>query len=262
MNEITQTNFTVPVQVPNVDCEHCVLRLRYLSNNPTENDRGMIFYQCADVAVTKEAAPTKPLDVKPVTEKIPDASHDCCAAKQFTMQAYETSSWRNPTQKLYYFDAESRQFRIDTISGSGTTPRDGSFQMYNNFTSGIEYYYNTVTGTCDMYGLNYWSDWCYGTINNQVYGMEEMIGNEIADVWGQSGPNDKFYWTNTRKSCVPVSQVRGDTGEATFYYNFKAGTPDSSAFALPEACVRKEMEFRGRNGDSKQLPKPPAGHSL
>jgi len=261
MNEITQTNFTLSVPIPNVDCEHCVLRMRYISNNPTENDRGMIFYQCADVKVEKSVADEAKV-VLPVVEtksSVNEVKHDCCAAKQFTMQAYETSSWRNPTQKLYYFDAARQLFRIDTISGNGNTTRDGSFRMFNNFTSGIEYYHNVATDSCDLYGLNYWSDWCYGAANNQVYYSSITVGNDLADIWRQEGENDVFSWTNTRDSCVPVAQSRQDTGETTFYYNFKEEVPLASVFELPAACVRAEANLKG---SVKQLAPRPSHHSI
>ena len=48
-----QTNLSVPIVMPNIDCAHCVLRVRYNPNKPTES----IFHQCADVAFTATAAP-------------------------------------------------------------------------------------------------------------------------------------------------------------------------------------------------------------
>lgn len=234
MNEITQTNFTVTVNVPNMDCEHCVVRMRYLSNNPTENDRGMIFYQCSDVAVTKQDTAAPAFSSNLVRQR-ENEDHSCCAADQFTLEGYETSSWRNPTQKKYYFDAKNQLFRQDTYSGSGTTTRDGAFQMYSNFSSGIEYYYNVNADTCDLYGLNYWSDWCYGKENSQEYVTEIVMGSETADVWTMRGSD--FTWTNQRTQCIPVGSNRASTGETTVFYNYKTGTPRASAFELPEACT-------------------------
>jgi len=110
------------VQIPNIDSAHSVVRLRYVSQNPTENDRGMTFYQCADVKITKSAEGSianhvKPVALAPVAPTRGGA--DCCAAKQFTMEGYETNSWRNPTAKKYYFDAAQNLFRVDTNSGTG-----------------------------------------------------------------------------------------------------------------------------------------------
>ena len=117
-NMITQTNFTIPVQIPNIDCEHCVLRMRYISQNPTEDHGGSpTFHQCADVSVKKSAV------VSPATahKKTPSTGGaECCAPKQFTLEGYETGSgWRNPTSIKYFFDAENELFRIDQNSGSG-----------------------------------------------------------------------------------------------------------------------------------------------
>lgn len=43
----TQTNFSIPIYVPDVFCEHCTLRVRYHPNKPTEP----VFHQCADVSI-------------------------------------------------------------------------------------------------------------------------------------------------------------------------------------------------------------------
>ena len=35
-DEVTMTNFTIPITWPSKACDHCVLRLAYVSNNPDE----------------------------------------------------------------------------------------------------------------------------------------------------------------------------------------------------------------------------------
>lgn len=268
MNMITQTNFTIKVKIPEAPCNQCVLRVRYMSQNPTENDRGTTFYQCADVNIVKsttETTTSTASNVAVVTKTEASdsaASHDCCAAKQFTMSGYETSNWRNPTHKKYYFDGVNKLFRIDEISGNGVTPKDGSFQMYNNFTSGIEYYYNTVTGTCELYGLNIWMDWCYGSINSQVLSSSITIGNQIADVWKLNSDNNIFTWTNTRDTCVPVGNSRLDTGENTLFYNYIPSTSPSAKVSedhtLPAACVKKHQSMLAANENAlRNLPASP-----
>lgn len=279
MNEITQTNFTLSVTVPNVDCPHCVLRMRYKSNNPSENDRGMIFYQCADVAVTKSATgavgssaigseaelKVVPAPVAAVTAE----DYSCCAPSVFSMQGYETGSWRLPTHKSYYFDAPNQFFRVDSVSGDGKgeTTKDGSFQMYSNFTSGIEYYYNAVTGSCDLYGLNYWSDWCYGTANSQHYVSSITIGTSVADVWGMSTGDSAspFTWTNQREGCVPIGMNRADTGETTSFYNAKKGAFCPSRYEMPQACTdeaRRLTEVAAQQGKQLRETLPPTPHEL
>jgi len=270
MNMITQTNFTIKVKIPDVTCEHCVLRVRYVSQNPTENDRGTTFYQCADVSITKNEESTASPRQSVVgqgaaTTRVSDESeHDCCAATRFTMSGYETSNWRPPTQKKYYFDGLNKLFRIDEISGSGSgvTSKDGSFQMYNNFTSGIEYYYNTVTNQCDLFGLNLWMPWCYGKINSQVLSTSVKIGSELANVWTLNSPNNIFTWTATRDTCVPIGNSRLDTGETTFFYDYAANETTkekaSDAHALPAACIKKQNTMIAANRDAlKFLPSSP-----
>ncbi len=143
------------------------------------------------------------------------------------------------------------------LYSAGTGTKDGHFQMFNNFTSGIEYYYNVNADTCDLYGLNLWADWCYGAINKQSSHMSVTVGTQIADVWQQEGT--PFSWTATRHTCVPVSQNRDDTGEATYFYNMRSGAPDASVFAIPAACVRSEQAMLAAGG-MKTLTKPPAHH--
>jgi hypothetical protein len=255
MNEITQTNFTMRVQVPNVATDHGVVRLRYLSNNPTENDRGMIFYQCADVKVTASSS----VEVEQVVPEVPAASfkgYECCAPKQFTIDGYESSSWRNPTNKKFYFDAVNKLFRVDTNSGKGVTVKDGYFQMFNNFTSGIEYYHNVNAGTCDLYGLNYWADWCYGSVNAQTLHASSTVGYLTTHIWEQK--DTPFLWTNIESGCVPYSMGRIDTGEKTIFSNMKVQAPDASVFQLPAACVRAEAALKS----IKDLQKAPEHHNV
>lgn len=132
--------------------------------------------------------------------------------------------------------------------------------MYSNFTSGIEYYYDVNNDICDLYGLNLWSDWCYGEVNAQTYLNSIRVGNEVADVWSMKG-ND-FTWTNAQRGCVPVGKNRPSTGETTVYYNYKEGAPDASVFELPAACVSEQQKLLARTGSisGKSLPKTPRAH--
>ena len=256
MNEITQTNFTLRVSIPDIECSNCVLRLRYLPNNSLEPPA---FYQCADVSVSRgdSATPSASNNLRGTkTVQIPSATGgtDCCAPGQFTMNAYETSSWRQPTQLKYYFDTNAGLQRIDTNSGSGSTIYDGHFQMFSNYSSGAEAYYNVNDDTCVIYGLDYWNDWCYGSVNNEVYVQSVMVGNEAADVW--QVPGSVFSWSNTQENCVPVSLNRYDTGETTFYYNFQEEAPSADVFVPPLACVTEIARMK----DLSTLPKAPHGH--
>jgi hypothetical protein len=273
MNMITQSNFSLSVTIPNLDCDQCVLRMRYVSNNPTEDHGGSpTFHQCADVTVKKTTAAT----VSPHSSFSSTGSNtttsgskedintgkegqgkDCCAPKQFTLEAFEHSSWRNPTRLHYFFDAQQELFRIDQDSGPGLTVKDGKFQMFNEFKSGIEYYYNVNADSCDLYGLNLWNDWCYGSLNNQVWQAEAKVGDKTADVWGMTG-ND-FFFTNLQDSCTPVSKTRSSDGEVTHYFNMAAAPPVDGFFDLPVACVQAKQQY---DLHKQPLSASPRAHSI
>lgn len=257
MNEITQTNFTIRVAVPDVECTACVMRLRYLPHNPLEPTA---FYQCADVSVSKGAESHPALtstapNLRGHTTP-PGQGVECCTARQFTMQAYETSSWRQPTQLTYYFDTDAGLQRIDTNSGSGSTIYDGHFQMYSNYSSGAEAYYNVAEDSCVVYGLDYWNDWCYGSTNDEEYVQSVIVGNQLADVW--QVPGNVFSWSNTRDHCVPVSLNRDDTGETTFYYNFVEKISSEDVFIPPAACVTELSKVAHLH--HSVLPRAPHSH--
>jgi hypothetical protein len=267
MNEISQTNFTLRVAVPDIECSHCVLRLRYLSNNPLEPSA---FYECADVSVARRADGGNLRGGSPAAadatagQQAPagggggggGGGTECCAPGQFTMQGYETSSWRQPTQMSYYFDTAAGLQRIDSNSGSGDSIYDGHFEMYSNYSSGAEAYYNVETGSCIVYGLDYWNDWCFGSGNSEVYVSSVMVGSQAADVW--QVPGSVFSWSDTQQGCIPVSMNRYDTGETTFYYNFAEGTPDAAVFVPPAACVAGLTE--AALVQPSALPRAPHGH--
>lgn len=44
-----QHNYSIPINVPNIQCDHCVLRMRYITHKPGD----MFFYQCADISISK-----------------------------------------------------------------------------------------------------------------------------------------------------------------------------------------------------------------
>ena len=108
----------------------------------------------------------------------------------------------------------------------------------------------------DLYGLNYWSDWCYGSKNNQVHLSEITVGSEVGDVWTMEGAGPHFRWTNQRDQCIPVAMNRGDNGETSFFYNYKAEAPCSHMFELPSACV----SAAARVADVRSLKPSPHHH--
>lgn len=285
MDMITQTNFSITVTIPSAPCTQCVLRTRYLSNNPLENDRGEVFHQCADVAVVaatpeqlkeqeqereqaEERASVLRSMVLPHAERVGkegDAPAGCCVnTQQFVMNWSETGSYRAATRGTTYYDAINKQMRVDTNSGNGRTIYDGQFVRYTNFTAGIEFYLNVVTGACEPLGPDYWNNWCYGPNNNQseTYYETVTLGTSTVNVW----QNGEFFFAGTADaSCTPVLLTRPDTGMMTLYYDYATGIPDPSVFVPPPQChlalaehlasgkplKRSKLDLRAVMGDPK-----------
>jgi len=171
-----------------------------------------------------------------VKSDVADPPAGCCTLnRQWTVEWEETGSYRQATNGVTYFDAVNALMRVDTNSGDGQTIYDGQFTHYNNFTSGIEYYLNRVTGVCEPLGLDFWNNWCYGPNNNQSESYTESItiGETAVNVW-QNG--DFFFGGTADSSCQPVLLTRPSRGAMTLYYNFAPGIPDPTVFQPPPQC--------------------------
>ncbi|XP_063403697.1 uncharacterized protein LOC134687376 [Mytilus trossulus] len=61
-------NFTTIVVLPNIDCDHCVIRARYNPHKPGET----IFYQCADIKIKKSdgLSQTPPMSLPPLSQSL------------------------------------------------------------------------------------------------------------------------------------------------------------------------------------------------
>jgi hypothetical protein len=176
MNQITQTNFTANIVVPSVSTSTlAVVRVRYVSNNAGENDRGEIFYQCSDVLILPAAAsdPSNPSsssssssrnDLSAQSSLTPqnsttdsalpfflqnlsddqilsktNAGNACCANKEFEGY-FIGSGWSGSTNGRVVYDANNRLMLVSTIvgTGTGTSIYDGVFDIYFNFTNGYQ----------------------------------------------------------------------------------------------------------------------------
>ena len=248
MNQITQTNYSVEVTLPNQSCDECVLRVRYLSNNPLEDDHGTIFHQCADVKLTaslNNILPQAKSVERSITKQRQNDPHDCCAPESYVngfFHAIPSIDYR--AEGMIYYDQKAKLMRV-TVSangGRGNTTNDGTFDMWSNFTSGYQWYYNRNTGSCDLYGLDYWNDWCFGNKYNQ---SEDFVAAGIRCT-SQFGPthecnqwrNGEFLFeTYATPDCLP-SSISRPTGERIDYFRGRIGPIDPSVFVPNAACHR------------------------
>jgi hypothetical protein len=289
MNEITQTNFTISLQLPNI-VSTGVLRVRYVSNNPLENDRGTIFYACSNVQLVKakpqhtviynkhhnkdssilstapyfEADPAKPKDLDSLPR---DVSHSCCAPPIFTTEFTHVinSTHYKGVGKIYY-NNNTQQMRVDVVTGSGKqgTTNDGNFQMYMNFTNGIEYYYNAISNSCDAYGLDFWNEYCFGTA--QPGESEVFVNTGTCYSYNNyqqcnAYKNGAFVFTANTDSCAPISLIRTERSpvdELTLFGNTQfPQSIDNSVFVPPAACQKLKLWGKSRKEIAETLRERP-----
>jgi len=66
----TQTNLTLQIAVPNIECAHCVIQIKYQPKKPTEP----VFLQCVDVAIRYSQSLASDLSVNYQVPPLPSSS--------------------------------------------------------------------------------------------------------------------------------------------------------------------------------------------
>lgn len=253
MNQITQTNFSIEIDLPNQPCDQCVLRVRYLSNNPAEDDHGTVFHQCADIKLSSSSSSTLNNEKEDKIESVDifnkqrqDDPHDCCIPESYTNSfVHFIPAIEYQAEGLIYYDQKARQMRVvvSANGGHGNTTDDGTFDMWLNFTSGNQYYYNRNTGACDLYGLDFWNDWCFGNKYNQSEDFVEAnvqcklpLGPEQRCNQWRNG--DFRFETYTTGQCFPSSLWRS-SGEVIKYLPGRSDPIPPSIFVPNPTCTKQ-----------------------
>lgn len=249
MNQITQTNFSVKVFLPNEPCDQCVLRVRYLTNNPLEDDHGTTFHQCSDVKLVQSDDAVK--HVEPVVTQIAhrghEDPHDCCAPESFTNAFFHSIPELDFfADGVIFYDQKARQMRVTVLNngGRGNSTYDGAFDMWMNFTSGYQYYYNRNTGSCDLYGLDYWNDWCFGNKYNQ---SEDFFAENVTCSGSTTSGNRCNQWQNgeflfetyATDECLPAGISR-PSGESYEFLKGYVGPIPPSTFDPNPVCLKQK----------------------
>ena len=260
MNQITQTNFSIEIDLPNQACDECVLRVRYLSNNPEEDDHGTVFHQCADIKLTQsirnQFSRSKSIQSnKQVPKQRKDDPHDCCAPESYeTAFLHVIPEIDFRSEGIIFYDKQANQMRvIVTVNGGrGNSTYDGTFDMWMNFTSGYQWYYNRNTGACDLYGLDFWNDWCFGNKYNQ---SEDFVAADVkcsstlqpASQCNQWKNGEFVFETFATNECQP-SSISRPNGERTDYFRGRSGPIPSHVFVPNPVCHRQTKVKHASNG--------------
>eukprot|EP00048_Salpingoeca_helianthica_P015086 m.224955 g.224955 ORF g.224955 m.224955 type:complete len:530 (-) comp16590_c0_seq1:123-1712(-) len=111
-----QTNFTVYINNPRINCAHCILRIRYVPHKPGETT----FYQCADVAfrIPKEYNP--PAAQPAILDKA-DSRVSALLARSKNAKTEKLDDDHPHLQFLindWWNNDASNVFTVDTVSGA------------------------------------------------------------------------------------------------------------------------------------------------
>lgn len=260
MGELTQTNFTRTIDVPDMECDACVLRVRYMSNNPDEDPEGHgpTFYQCADVKFVSSS--DTPAATTPSTPAMPanqDSNNDypnaCCAPSSFTT-SFQMVKPMTTSKGTIYYDMGAKMMREDVVhgAGTGTTASNGQFTIISNFTSGDGYYFNVNTGKCMLggaFGLDLWNSWCFGSSDES----EKFAYSAPCQQQGSGSCNyymneDWAFSATADSQCFPDSiigaQNSGNAATVT-YSGAKAGPINPDMWDVPAACKAAEAMAHG-----------------
>ena len=163
MNHNTQTNFSIPIRLPTEPCAQCVLRVRYVTNNPDEEDEGRTFYQCSDIQLVRSSADSSSSALPEKHSALHVTNpNDCCTPKSFqTSFLHRIPEIHYASFGTVYYDQPSQQMRFSMFVAGV------QYNMWMNFTSGLQYYEDVETKNCHLFGLDLWNDWCYGNTYNQ-----------------------------------------------------------------------------------------------
>jgi len=262
---VNYQNFTLQVKWPMKVCDHCVLRFRYITNNPDEampNNPNGIFYQCVDIQIVKPDESEEEKKVEPLVRKREEkvvaqpivrkseekvAPFSCKPVKQFTAKAegmFLTSG--RSFEYTVYWDAVNKFARWDQSFYDTNLNLLFSWSLYTNYNTLREYVFNPATNSCDLTGPDAMYDWCYGCspLMNYIGRMKcNHIVSTLCDTWTM---NNGFTFTaiynNMTKTCTPFGVTHQDaSGQTTNYmryYYFKQGIDDNSVFNLPSTCSK------------------------
>jgi hypothetical protein len=241
--QVTQTNFSLPVTWPNVAVSRAVLRVRYVSNNPGEavpNNTRSTFYNCADIALSatggvKPAVPARARAEAMTIDAFAELAHrvhadlveqraivrpaagasalkGCCMAPQFTLDLFTKQATGADVLSL------SRRFEVDQtsqlqrftqklISGGGP---EFSFAAISDYNKGVEYFLNATSGACALYGPDQWYPFCFGDQTDNGTTQHFVTESNKLSIFA-NGDNSWFWAVANQPSsapsfCAPVLQ--------------------------------------------------------
>jgi hypothetical protein len=241
---VRQTNFSVGVVIPSEACDHCILRLKYVSYNKMEvdpaNNTDAVFYNCADVQIVTSSpllqTPPPPAPLKQLAEA---SDVTCSTPPVWSMVCAEATPLGFVTHRIWW-DSVKKLTRWDQLGNLWSATVQDTLVAINNYTAPLEYV-NFITSLkkCYIYGNDALYPWSYGASNGQTY--EGRIGS--LDTWTRAGG---FSWVTQDLGgglCKPVGWTRGN-GYSASCADFGTAPIGDNVFVPDPQCLHNP-EFRG-----------------
>lgn len=221
MNFNTQTNFSIQVQLPNIECDQCVLRVRYSTNNHERT-----FYQCSDIQLVKDNLNTKSLSQIDTP--------DCCSPSSFEMSFIHWMENAVDTiiGRISYDQSLKQMYTWMVV-------KNVEYNIWMNFTLGKQFINNVNENSCYSFELDSWNDWCYGNRFNQseeiLVSNKGCLGDE--DIKCNQWKNGDFLFESRSSECFPSSLSRLSNNERIFYFNHEKGPIPIEVFQPNKICL-------------------------
>ena len=231
-DQVTQTNFTIVVSIPDDIGDTAVMRFRYVSLNQDEidpaNNTQAIFWQCADIKISSSSA----LETKKKTTTSKKRAHGshrlktqgCCAPSTFQMTGIEHDDSGATKNHAVYWDASRSLTRWDKYG----------IQLYNNYSNLHEYIYDPTTKKCELAGADGFYGWCFGTRVGFQSPYMYPKGAPVDGVQTWAAANG-FEFGSTVESCYPAFRR---LGTQNITWSNQKPLESSSVFDLPAECAK------------------------
>lgn len=119
-------NFTAVVILPNMDCPHCVLRIRYNSHKPGQD----ILYQCSDISIRQNKKNLMASFKPPGKEK-------SLSVKRAHNLHVKTASYLPQADGPFLYGFAYNRFEIDTLHYVQVSIATGELHPINSFDFGL-----------------------------------------------------------------------------------------------------------------------------
>eukprot|EP00026_Physarum_polycephalum_P018163 Phypoly_transcript_19645.p1 GENE.Phypoly_transcript_19645~~Phypoly_transcript_19645.p1 ORF type:complete len:203 (+),score=21.84 Phypoly_transcript_19645:74-682(+) len=159
----------------------------------------------------------------------------CCSPPQWEILAEERNSLGTVFHHIYY-DSVNQLVRWDRVGNLESPNVQSALYTYTDYKKGVEYYYLPLNNSCEPYGPDQFTEWCYGPISvGQNFVSNITIAGSACTVW-ENTQND-MKWISSDSECLPVMRQHAD--DTFIFYDSTIGV-EPSDFVPPTICTNSQ----------------------